>query len=58
MSSGFVVCFGITIFGDEPLRDKEVPCFMWVQDLGHFVCYCWKVNNMMKWSVCHCVTNK
>ena len=20
----------------------EVPCFMWVRDLGHFLCYCWK----------------
>ena len=35
MSSGFLVCFGITIFGDEPLRDQEVPCFIWVRDLGH-----------------------
>ena len=58
MSSGFVVCFGITIFGDEPCRDQEVPYFIWVRDLGHFVCYCWKVNNMIEWFVYHCVTNK
>ena len=29
-------------------HSNSVPCFMWVQDLGHFLCYCWKkLNNML-----------
>ena len=23
-----------------------MPCFIWVRDLGHFVCYYQKINNM------------
>ena len=29
------------------VKDQEVPCFIWVQDLGHFVCIVRKINNMM-----------
>ena len=46
MSSGFVVYLGITIFGDEPLRDQEVPYFIWVRDLSYFMCYYYKMNNV------------
>ena len=48
MSLGFMVCFGIPIIRYRTVKGQEVPCFMWVQELGHFVCYCGKIlNNML-----------
>ena len=31
--------------------------FMWVQDLGHFVCYCWKKNVVYKNHVNMCLSD-
>ena len=48
MSLSFVVCFGIPIIRLRTMKGQDVPCFMWVRDLSHFVCYCCKIlNNMM-----------
>ena len=49
MFSDFVKFFGITKFVDEwnqkwfmAMKGPRGAMFMWVRDLGHFVCYCWK----------------
>ena len=33
--------------GSWPSKDQEVPYFIWVRDLGHFVCIVEKINNML-----------
>ena len=43
--------YGVFWYPNNSVTNHEgtkVPCFMWVRDLGHFMCYCCKIlNNML-----------
>ena len=46
MSLGFVVCFGIVVIRWLTVKGPRVAFFIWVLDLGHFMCIARKINNM------------